>query len=211
MNALFTNVRSLISTRLSVLLICVFIFASVSRGVSGVIWTNQGSIPVTQDLWGVKYLTSQKIIAVGTGGTIIRSTDDGVTWTSLWSQSATNFWAVSFPDSMHGVVVGDSGIVLTTTDGGTSWTKIIVNPSASFYSVSFTDPNTGTVVGDSGRIYRTTNGTTFTAQTSGTIDELNGVKFFDTNHGSIASSDSGIYTTTNGGASWLRDTNSGIA
>ena len=73
----------------------------------------------TQNLWGVAYGGGQ-YIAVGEGGTILRS-PDGVAWTS--TASGTTDWLLSVTYG-HGqwVVVGDAGLVLTSPDGIT-WTK----------------------------------------------------------------------------------------
>ena len=63
------------------------------------------------------------------------------------------------------------------------------------------------VVGDNGTILRTTNGgTTWTSQTSGTTNCLNGVSFTDANTGTAVGMMAQSYRTTNGGTTWTIQT-----
>ena len=62
------------------------------------------------------------VIAVGTGGTIIRTTDGGVTWTPQTSGTTAWLLGVSFSDRSAGTTVGSGGTILRTTDGGATWT-----------------------------------------------------------------------------------------
>jgi len=58
-----------------------------------------------------------------------------------------------------------------------------------------------------GIILRTTNGgTTWTSQTSGTINSLYGVSFTDSDNGTAVGDDGTILRTTDGGATWTQQT-----
>jgi len=148
--------------------------------------------------------------AVGTSGTILRTTDGGTTWTSQISGTTVQFYGVSFIDANNGTVVGygTSSIldILRTTDGGINWTSQMSGTKNSFRSVSFTDANTGIAVGVKGIILRTTNsGTTWISQTSGTASDLHGVSFVDSNNGWVVGGVS-ILRTTDGGTTWTLQT-----
>lgn len=62
--------------------------------------------------------------AVGTGGTILATTDGGAHWTRQFaavdSGALPVMSAVSFVDPRHGWIAGEA-VVLSTTDGGATW------------------------------------------------------------------------------------------
>ena len=67
--------------------------------------------------------------AVGSGGAVAKSTDDGQTWAfvpSPFFDAVTSTYRtvedVDFMSQNDGVAVGGSGIVAITADGGESWT-----------------------------------------------------------------------------------------
>jgi photosystem II stability/assembly factor-like uncharacterized protein len=55
---------------------------------------------------------------VGVGGTIVRTTDGGATWTPQASGTTNILHGVSFVDANTGTAVGDSGTILRTDTGG---------------------------------------------------------------------------------------------
>jgi len=63
------------------------------------------------------------LVAVGDGGHVIRSTDNGVTWsvvTPTLPANATGLNSVTYANSQF-VAVGSGGAVIYSTDGGASW------------------------------------------------------------------------------------------
>ncbi|HVU32836.1 MAG TPA: YCF48-related protein [Opitutaceae bacterium] len=68
-------------------------------------------------------VTDAGVVAVGERGTVLRSSDAGVTWRNVTAPTGATLTAVSFGDSRHGWAVGHDAIVLATTDGGRSWSK----------------------------------------------------------------------------------------
>lgn len=65
----------------------------------------------------------ENIVAVGEQGTIIRSQDQGKSWTQAPVPVSTLLTRVAFADADSGWVVGHDGVVLQTLDGGKSWIK----------------------------------------------------------------------------------------
>jgi hypothetical protein len=57
-------------------------------------------------------------MVVGEGGTILRTTDGGITWTKQSSGGGSILRSVFLANANIGTVVGDGGIILRTTSGG---------------------------------------------------------------------------------------------
>lgn len=87
---------------------------------NGQVWSVISS-PVTADLNAVfRDGSSGAIMAVGDGGVILRSLDDGLTWTQLISGSNQDLYDV-FPWFGAGwFAIGANGTILRSTDGGGS-------------------------------------------------------------------------------------------
>ncbi len=81
-------------------------------------------------------------------GIVVKTTDGGDTWTSMWTGNNQGIEGMSFPTVNTGFVVGFSGYFGKTTDGGQTWTTIDlgINPAPSvFYEVIFKDASNGIV------------------------------------------------------------------
>jgi photosystem II stability/assembly factor-like uncharacterized protein len=95
--------------------------------VSG--WAAQAPGYATIDFYGVKAISDQVAVVVGTGGTILRTANGGANWSKVFPVAGTTdptVWlrSVSFYDSTHGIAVGESGIALSTADAGLSWQPV---------------------------------------------------------------------------------------
>lgn len=58
---------------------------------------------------------------VGNGGKIIRSEDDGVTWTIQDTPTTLNLMSIAAWDKDNAIVVGNTGLIMVTQDGGQTW------------------------------------------------------------------------------------------
>lgn len=63
------------------------------------------------------------LVAVGSRGMIVRSEDDGKSWTQSAVPVETDLLAVHFPTATDGWAVGHNGVILHSSDGGKSWAK----------------------------------------------------------------------------------------
>ena len=61
------------------------------------------------------------LVAVGDRGHVLRSADQGRTWTQSLTPTQALLTGVSFVDARHGWAVGHDGVILATTDGGLTW------------------------------------------------------------------------------------------
>ncbi len=96
-------------------------------------------------------------------GTIMRSTDEGHTWTVAPVQGDF-FRGIHFPTPQVGYVVGEYGAVYKTTNAGVDWrqcragTSVFANPDVLLRGIAFVDENEGFLVGTRGTVFRTTDG-----------------------------------------------------
>ena len=146
------------------------IIVNVSFSQPGWFWQNP--LPQGNSLGSVKFINTSTGWAVGSLGTILRTTNGGTTWTLQLSGTTNNLSGVSFTDANNGTAVGNYGTIVRTTDGGANWNSQSSSTTNSLWSISFTDANNGTAVGRGGTILRTTNGGgTFVNQISNGIPE----------------------------------------
>src|SRR5713226_1443217 len=194
--------RMKILFRVSVLFFGITIPAtSPSFAQSGWFWQNP--LPQGNHLEAAATLDPSTVVAVGAGGTILRTTNGGATWTPQSSGTTHWLFGVSFVDANTGTAVGAAGTILLTTDGGATWTPQSSGTTNPLLGVAFVDANTGAGVGDFGTILRTTDGgATWTPQSSGTTNPLLGVAFVDANTGAAVGYFGTILRTTDGGATW---------
>src|SRR5881392_4329568 len=69
----------------------------------------------TNNLNGGYLLDSGVGFVVGDAGTIVKTTDAGMTWSPLTSGTMNGLHDVYFFDGTQGVAVGDQGLILRTT------------------------------------------------------------------------------------------------
>ncbi len=97
---------------------------------------------------------------VGTGGTILFTEDNGLTWdkASLLGDTDTRFNAVHFAGEKGAIGVGTKGRIFRSNGGGRLWRQIVSPTTANLNDVYFTDATNGWAVGDNGIILRTRDG-----------------------------------------------------
>jgi hypothetical protein len=100
-------------------------------------------------------------VAVGSSGSIERSTDNGTNWASVTSGTNKNLFGVTFGNNTF-VAVGEDGNILRSTDNGSSWDNATISIDLTgnrLRGVTFGN-NRFVGAGDNGKIVRSTdNGT----------------------------------------------------
>lgn len=102
-----------------------------------------------------------RIVAVGEGGTVALSDDEGKTFRRAGSVPVqATLTSVFFVDQSHGWAVGHWGVILKTDDGGEHWAVQAQDVASDrpFYSVWFKDALTGVAVGLWSKVLRTVDG-----------------------------------------------------
>ena len=109
----------------------------------------------TNNLNGGYLLDSGVGFVVGDAGTILKTTDAGMTWSPLTSGTTNALYDVYLFDATQGVAVGEQGLILRTTDGGGGWQPVTSGVKDALRSVSFSGVN-GISGGDSQTILYST-------------------------------------------------------
>ena len=184
--------------------VAVGLFSTITSLTSpdGVVWTSNtsGSGVDVYHLNGIAFgnpFGNGIFVAVGVSGTILTSSDNGVSWIKRTSGTRHFLYGITYGDSIF-VAVGESDTILTSPDG-INWTERF---SGSFYEldgVTYGD-STFVAVGESGRIFTSTNGENWYLEDSGTDMCLTGVAYG--NGTFVAVGQSGTIATSDHGINW---------
>jgi photosystem II stability/assembly factor-like uncharacterized protein len=118
-------------------------------------WVSQAS-GTKASLRGVSAVSARVAWASGTGGTYLKTTDGGVTWTAkpVASAETLDFRDIQAVDEktvyLLSIGAGDKSRIYKTTDGGGQWALQFTNPDAKgfFDAMAFWDAAHGILVGD---------------------------------------------------------------
>ena len=166
-------------------------------------WFLQNS-GTTSNLHGV-YFIGASGWAVGDGGTIVRTTNSGATWTRSTVPTTFSLNGVWFTSPTEGWAVGVGGTVLRSGDGGVTWTRLNnVLQGEALTDVHFATRDTGWVVGAAGLVLRTFNaGASWQPFRVPTASVLNSVSFYGTKDGWAVGNTGVIAGTHDRGVSWF--------
>jgi photosystem II stability/assembly factor-like uncharacterized protein len=169
------------------------------------------------NLYGVTVTPPKNVWAIGSGGILLHSVDDGDTWEERQLGSPEQvFSSISFPDKDNGWAVGIRGMILHTQDGGATWKKTeklysknsqaCSSDSINIYytKVFFLDLKHGWIVGEMGTVLLTTDGGNIweVVDTGKNLTTLNDIKFVDANNGWAVGEQGVIIASNDGGNTW---------
>jgi photosystem II stability/assembly factor-like uncharacterized protein len=164
---------------------------SVVVGSSSVIVTirssgiNRVDAGISAGFSAVSMPDAETAFVVGSGGTILKSTDSGNTWVPQVSGVSVGLSGVHFIDADNGTVVGSGGTILRTWNGGDDWYPQTSGTTDNLSKVSFSSPSVGFIIGQSGTILKTIDGgAAWTAELS-PIEDLTDVHTFNQNNVTI--------------------------
>lgn len=136
-------------------------------------------------------------------GIVIKTTDGGTTWQSLWTGVDQGIEGAAFPDLMTGYVCGWSAYFAKTTNGGTTWTVQTPGINVDYYTdVAFKDANNGVVASSTGDIWITSNGGTTWTATSGVPGSVYKLAWADGNTYFLNTLLGDIFKSTDNGLTW---------
>ena len=175
---------------------------------------------VPYSLFGVDFSETDPNIgvAVGQGGTVIKTTDAGEEW--MLTYSNINIWMndVKFDPNTPGVVwaAGMGGVIIKSTDNGDTWTVVrpFDDPNNTIRGIGVPSGTTGfaTFIGYAGTYFETYNGGATFVQRFDIPFTMHSIAYspnYPTDgRGIISGTDGKVWNTTNSGTTWVsRNTN----
>ncbi len=167
--------------------------------------TEQSTRPPLQRIYtDVAFFSPNLGLISGWEGTILKSTDMGLSWKPVRTSQTADLNSVVFINRRTVVAVGSAGNIVRSTDGGSSWKPVKSPTDNTLNKVAWSGGGAAVAVGWSGTVIRTTDrGLTWTELNAPTDphDVLNDISFSD-NIGLIVATSGHVYKSTDGGASW---------
>ena len=154
----------------------------------------------TDFLMGIHFPSPNVGFIVGIGGTILKTTDIGETWNTVYSNTNASFKSVYFINESVGFAVGNN--MLKTTDGGNSW-ELIQPFITDINKITFTTNQIGFLI-TSTSLYRTIDGgENWTLKSSMPCVSMS---FPSPNVGYVHGDNNSIFKTIDGGENWTLST-----
>lgn len=98
-------------------------------------WNLLNPPPTSQHLYSLHLLGNTSGWAVGNQGTMLRTTNGGLNWTSQNSSTVNLLSSVYFKDDSTGWAVGRSGKIIKSTNGGVNWLAQTSGTTSDLYFV----------------------------------------------------------------------------
>ncbi|MGC3945723.1 MAG: Ig-like domain-containing protein [Chryseolinea sp.] len=177
----------------------------------------------TSDILSISTMTSVGTTTwawsrVGNDNFLSKSTDQGVTWTTLpitpFADNLNNLNSFQFLDDQHGwMSSGFANSFYKTADGGVTWEPVSLpspNHSASVRSMHFINFNTGVISITDELLLKTTDGGTTWREVHRSPDNFwchfKKVHFKDATHGFVIGTAGYLATTDDAGETWTQNT-----
>lgn len=178
------------------------IFHSADGGAS---WSPQAS-GTTAELWSVEFTDDHDGWVLG--GVLLRTTDDGATWTKVTPTGVKGLSSLSVVGPNECWLGTRSGLLLHTVDGGVTWQTRRLSATGRL-SVDFVDAAHGWAMGTRGRLWRTRDGGTTWKLVNSSLPSggwFLRLDFTDQDHGWLEQDarKTVIWTTSDAGATWRR-------
>jgi photosystem II stability/assembly factor-like uncharacterized protein len=166
----------------------------------GTIWTNT-QYPSSQQIRAV-YASPFNLVAVGDNGTIITSTDNGVTWSAETSGTTENLYAIRYDAATDiFIAVGANGKILISPDSN-SWVSQASGVTTDLLAIAYNQIGAGyVVVGRAGTVLISAAGTSWTTESSGVTSDLTGLTHDGVRY--IATGASGVIIASTNGIVWF--------
>lgn len=144
----------------------------------------------------------------GSKGTILKSTNKGISWQLLPTVTQDAINKLSFINAIEGWFITYSGKIFQTNNGGKSWSKISeIDTNSTVFDFRFINKNVGFITGHFNPFLRTTDGGK-TWQIVNLTDKpfstsATSITFCDDKNGYLLLGYYTIYKTSDGGLTWL--------
>jgi len=166
-------------------------------------WHFHNPLPQGNTLRDVYFFDLQTGLAVGDGGTIMKTSDGGMSWEMVTAPVKSNLYALDFISSHVGFICGSSGTILRSSNGGMTWEETVSGTTVTLRDIQFYDSPRGYVVGDNGTILVSHDcGFTWSPQVTCTASTLHALNCLDPLRAFTVGDDGTILSTINGGGQW---------
>ena len=169
------------------------------------IWTEVHPLIPRVDYWGVHFANADTGWAVGEGGAIIKTTNEGQKW--IWYESGVGntlrtVYAVN--NGLRVIAAGDGGIILISEDAGETWSQLSSPTTRNIWNMQMVTNEIGWMVGEGGTALKSTDGGLTWNQQPMPYPTLSywDVSFVDSLFGYICCQTAIVLKTTNGGSNW---------
>ena len=187
-----------------IIIVSVFLFVN-EHADSQPVWNYQNS-GTTNDLNRIiiKNINNGLMLFVtGDNGTILRSSNLGLLWESVNSNTASDLFTIEISNNDTGYAAGSGGTIIRTTDGGSSWTNMTSNTANSIKEIRIMYGNIKAIaVGENGTFLKLVNDVWTVSQIDTT--DLNSVSYdvFNSNRIVTVGNYGMILRSTDSGTNW---------
>ena len=129
----------------------------------------------TDRILDIEEVSPGQLLAVGRGGGILRSTDDGSSWSRINIRVSGDLYDVAVhPKTSTAVAVGDNGLIVRSTDLGLTWSTVSAGTDVTLRRVvSHQETGALVAIGALGTALRSEDrGATWTGSATGTAQDL---------------------------------------
>ncbi len=167
-------------------------------------WTKISS-PTNNQLTSIFFIDESVGIACGKSGTILRTTDGGISWNTTGDSSQYAYYDIYFTSPSLGFLVGENGTLSITTDLGISWVNARSNLKETLFKIYFLEGNqVGFIVGAFGTVLKTSDsGKSWKLLKIPTKKLLYSISFSDSRNGIIVGWGGEVLKTSDQGETWL--------
>ena len=112
--------------------------------------------PTNEDLTKIEIIDGVAFCG-GRNGVLLKSIDQGETWSKIITDATGNITSILFIDSYNGFFTTSEGKIFRTSDKGLNWIEKFVD-TLGINGIDFKNTSTGIAVGDNGNIVKTLDG-----------------------------------------------------
>jgi photosystem II stability/assembly factor-like uncharacterized protein len=144
-------------------------------------------------------------IAVTDGGIVLRTTNKGRTWDSVYTSPNSKGLTCAFTTDKYNIyIVGFGGVILKSTNSGENWRVQTCPVTSNLRSVTFKNLLYGMAISDDGTVIVTTNGGTNWTQPTATISKgMNSIAYCKAEDAFwVVGASGAMQKTTNFGGLW---------
>ncbi|MEP7146038.1 MAG: hypothetical protein ABI792_03400, partial [bacterium] len=188
---------------MKILIVFLLVLILSNHSISQPVWNFQNS-GTTSNLNRI-ISSGQMLYICGDNGTILRSSNSGLIWENMNSNTTSDLYSIELAYNGTGYAVGSNGTIIRTADGGNNWTSMTSNTTNSLKDIKIMyGLGRAIAVGENGTFLKLENNV-WTISQIGTLN-LNSISFNDIfpNRMTAVGGNGIILKTTDSGLNWNR-------